>query len=85
MYFKKAKELNRLHRYEEALKILDLAREIDCKKEDAYLVRVEALFNLGLEEELMMVLEEIVLINFRTPYKTLLNTLRLQRGKVQYQ
>jgi hypothetical protein len=33
----------------------------------------------------MTVLEEIVSINPHTPLRALLNSLRLQRGKVQYQ
>ena len=85
MYVKKAKALNKLHRYEEALKTSELAVTIYPKKEEAYLVQVDALFNLGLEEELMTVLEEIVSINPHTPLRALLNSLRLQRGKVQYQ
>ena len=55
------------------------------KKEEAYLAQVDALFNLGSEEELITVLEEIVSINPHTPLKPLLNSLRLERGKVQYQ
>lgn len=85
MYVKKVKALNKLHRQEEALKISDLAVTIYPKKEEAYLVQVDALFNLGLEEELMTVLEDIVSINPHTPLKALLNSSRLQRGKVQYQ
>ncbi|MCP5374879.1 MAG: hypothetical protein H6743_02125 [Rickettsiaceae bacterium] len=85
IYVKKAKALNKLHRYEEALKTSELAVTIYPKKEEAYLVQVDVLFNLGLEEELMTVLEEIVSINPHTPLKALLNSLRLQRGKVQYQ
>ena len=85
MYVKKAKALNKLHRYEEALKSADLAITIYPKKEEAYLVKVDALFNLGSEEELITVLEEIVSINPHTPLKPLLNSLRLERGKVQYQ
>ena len=84
MYIKKAKALNELHRYDEALKTSDLAIEIYPKKEEAYLVQVDSLFNLGLDEELMTVLEEIISINRRTPLKPLLNSLRLERGKVQY-
>ena len=85
MYVKKAKALNKLHRYEEALKSSDLAIAIYPKKEEAYLAQVDALFNLGSEEELITVLEEIVSINPHTPLKPLLNSLRLERGKVQYQ
>ena len=85
VYVKKAKALNKLHRYEEALKSSDLAIAIYPKKEEAYLAQVDALFNLGLEEELITVLEEIVSINPHTPLKPLLNSLRLERGKVQYQ
>jgi len=43
------------------------------------------LFNLELEEELMTVLEETVSINLHTPLKVLLNSLRPQHGKGQYQ
>ena len=57
MYVKKAKALNKLHRYEEALKSADLAVTIYPKKEEAYLVKVDALFNLGAEEELTAILE----------------------------
>jgi len=85
VYVKKAKALNKLHRYEEALKSSDLAIAIYPKKEEAYLVQVDALFNLGSEEELITVLEEIVSINPHTPLKPLLNSLRLERGKVQDQ
>jgi len=84
MYVKKAKALNKLHRYEEALKSADLAVAIYPKKEEAYLVKVDALFNLGAEEELTATLEEIESINPHTPLKPLLNSLRLERGKVQY-
>ena len=73
-----------MHRYEEALKTSDLAIAIYPKKEEAYLVQVDALFYLGLEEELAAVLEEILVINPHTPLKPLLNSLRLQRGKAQY-
>ena len=85
IYVKKAKASNKLHRYEEALKSADLAVAIYPKKEEAYLAQVDALFNLGLEEELITVLEEIVSINPHTPLKPLLNSLRLERGKVQDQ
>lgn len=84
MYVKKAKALNKLHRYDEALKTLDLAIELYPKKEEAYLVQVDALFYLGLEEELTAVLEEIIAINPHTPLKPLLNSLRLQRDKAKY-
>ncbi len=84
MYVKKAKALNKLHRYEEALKSADLAVTIYPKKEEAYLVKVDALFTLGAEEELTTILEEIESINSHTPLKPLLNSLRLERGKVQY-
>ena len=84
MHVKKAKALNKLHRYEEALKSADLAVTIYPKKEEAYLVKVDALFNLGAEEELTAILEEIESINPHTPLKPLLNSLRLERGKVQY-
>lgn len=84
MYVKKAKALNKLHRYDEALKNADLAIAIYPKREEAYLVQVDALFNLGLEEELTAVLEEIESINPRTPLKPLLNSLRLQRDKAKY-
>lgn len=53
-------------------------------KEEAYLVKVDALFNLGAEEELTAILEEIESINPHTPLKPLLNSLRLERGKAQY-
>jgi len=42
------------------------------------------LFNLGAEEELTAILEEIESINPHTPLKPLLNSLRVERGKVQY-
>jgi tetratricopeptide (TPR) repeat protein len=84
MLVKKAKALNKLHRYDEALKTSDLAVKIYPKKEEAYLVQVDALFNLGLEEELTTVLEEIELINPHTPLKPLLNALRAERGKAKY-
>ena len=84
MYVKKAKALNKLHRYEEVLKSADLAVTIYPKKEEAYLVKVDALFNLGAEEELTAILEEIESINPHTPLKPLLNSLRVERGKVQY-
>lgn len=84
MYVKKAKALNKLHRYEEALKSAEAAVAIYPKKEEAYLVQVEALFNLGMDEELTAVLEEIMAINPRTPLKPLLNSLRLERNKAQY-
>ena len=84
MYIKKAKALNKLHRYEEALQTSELDVEVDPKKEEAYLIQVDALFYLGLEEELTAVLEEVVLINPHTPLKPLLNSLRLERGKAKY-
>jgi tetratricopeptide (TPR) repeat protein len=84
MYVKKAKALNKLHRYEEALKNAEAAVAIYPKKEEAYLVQVDALFNLGMDEELTAVLEEIMAINPRTPLKPLLNSLRLERNKAQY-
>jgi len=67
MYVKKAKALNKLHRYEEALKSAESAVTICPKKEEAYLAQVEALFNLGREEELTAILEEIISINPHTP------------------
>ena len=85
MYVKKAKALKKLHRYEEALKSVEAAVAIYPKKEEAYLVQVDALFNLGKDEELTAVLEEIMAINPRTPLKPLLNSYRIERGKVQYQ
>ena len=84
IYIKKAKALNKLHRYEEALQTSELAVELYPKKEEAYLVQVDALFHLGLEEELTAILEEIIAINPYTPLKPLLNSLRSQRGKVKY-
>ncbi|WHA07581.1 hypothetical protein N3Z16_09075 (plasmid) [Candidatus Megaera polyxenophila] len=57
----------KLHRYEEALKSADVAVTIYPKKEEAYLVKVDALFNLGAEEELTAILEEIESINPHTP------------------
>jgi hypothetical protein len=56
----------------------------ETKKEEAYLVKVDALFNLGREEELTTILEEVISINPRTSYKPLLNFLRLDRGKANY-
>ena len=76
--------MNKLYRYEEALQTSDLAVELFPKKEEAYLVQVDALFCLGLEEELTAVLEEVIAINPHTPLKPLLNSLRLQRGKAEY-
>jgi tetratricopeptide (TPR) repeat protein len=58
IYVKKAKALNKLHRYEEALKSADLAVTIYPKKEEAYLVKVDALFTLGAEEELTTILNQ---------------------------
>ena len=84
LYVKKAKALNKLNRYEEALQTSELAVELYPQKEDAYLVQVDALFRLGLEEELTAVLEEIIAINPYTPLKSLLNCLRYQRGKAKY-
>ena len=84
MYVKKGKALNKLHRYEKALENADSAVAIYPKKEEAYLVKVDALFNLGREEELTTILEEVISINPRTYYKPLLNFLRLDRGKANY-
>ena len=84
MYVKKGKTLNKLHRYEKALENADSAVAIYPKKEEAYLVKVDALFNLGREEELTTILEEVISINPRTSYKPLLNFLRLDRGKANY-
>ena len=84
MLVKKAKALNKLHRYEEAINSAEDAVAIYPKKEEAYLVQVDALFNLGMDEELTAVLEEIMAINPRTPLKPLLNSLRVERGKAQY-
>ncbi len=42
------------------------------------------MFNLGAEKELTATLEEIESINPHTPLKLLLNSLRLERRKVQY-
>lgn len=84
VHVKKAKALNKLHRYEEALANADSAITIYPRKEDAYLAKVDALFSLGREEELTVVLEEIESINPHTPLKPLLNSLRQERGKAQY-
>jgi tetratricopeptide (TPR) repeat protein len=84
MYVKKAKALNKLHRYLEALESADSAITVYPKKEEAYLAKVDALFNLGREEEMTAVLEEIESINPHTPLKPLLNALRAERGKARY-
>ena len=84
MHVKKAKALNKLHRYAEAIESADSAVTIYPRKEDDYLVKVDPLFNLGREEELTAILEEIEAINPHTPFKPLLNALRLERGKAQY-
>lgn len=84
MHVKKAKALNKLHRYREALESADSAITIYPKKEEAYLAKVNALFNLGKEEEMTTVLEEIESINPHTSLKPLLNALRMERGKAQY-
>ncbi len=84
MHVKKAKALNKLHRYTEALESADSAITIYPRKEDAYLAKVDSLFNLGREEELTAVLEEVESINPHTPLKPLLNSLRIERGKAQY-
>jgi len=84
MHVKKAKALNKLHRYAEAIESADSAITIYPRKEEAYLAKVDALFNLGREEELTAVLEVIESINPHTPLKPLLNSLRLERGKTQY-
>ena len=85
MYVKKAKALNKLHRYEEALANADSAITIYPRKEEAYLAKVDALYSLGKEEEMTAVLEEIESINPHTPLKPLLNSLRIEREKAGYQ
>ncbi len=84
MYIKKAKALNKFERYKEALDTADRAIAIDSKGEEGYLVKVEPLFNLGREEELTSVLEEIIAINPHSPLKALLNCLRRDQDKAQY-
>ena len=84
MYIKKAKALNRMERYREALDSADLAIAIDSKNEEGYSVKVEPLFHLGREEELTAVLEEIIVINPHSPLKAFLNCLRKDRDKAQY-
>ena len=84
MYVKKAKALNKLERYKEALESADHAIAIDPESEEGYSVKVEPLFYLGREEELTTVLEEIIAINPHNPLKTFLNCLRRDRGKAQY-
>ena len=84
MYIKKAKALNKLERYKEAIDSADRAIAIDPKNEEGYSVKVEPLFHLGQEEKLTAVLEEIIAINPHSPLKALLNSLRLQRGKAEY-
>ena len=84
MYIKKAKALNRMERYREALDSANLAIAIDSKNEEGYSVKVEPLFHLGREEELTAVLEEIIAINPHSPLKAFLNCLRKDRDKAQY-
>ena len=84
MYIKKAKALNRMERYKEALDSANLAIAIDSKNEEGYSVKVEPLFHLGREEELTAVLEEIIAINPHSPLKAFLNCLRKDRDKAQY-
>jgi tetratricopeptide (TPR) repeat protein len=84
MYIKKAKALNRMERYREALDSANLAIAIDSKNEEGYSVKVEPLFHLGREEELTAVLEEIIVINPHSPLKAFLNCLRKDRDKAQY-
>ncbi len=85
MYIKKTTALNKLHRYEEGLESANLAVKLYPKKEAAYLVKVDSLFNLEKEDELIGTLEEIILINPRTPFKHLLNSLRIEHGKTKYE
>lgn len=85
MYIKKTSALNKLHRYEEGLESANLAIKLYPKKEAAYLVKVDSLFNLEKEDELIETLEEIMLINPRTPFKHLLNSLRIEHGKTKYE
>jgi tetratricopeptide (TPR) repeat protein len=84
IYVKKSQALNKLHRYQEALDSANLAIEIDPKKEEAYLAKVDPLFVLGREEELIAVLEEILVINHHTPLEAFLNFLKRERDKYQY-
>lgn len=84
MYIKKAKALNKLAHYKEALDSADAAIAIDSKSEEGYSVKVEPLFHLRREEELTAVLEEIIVINPHTPLKAFLNCLRRDRDKAAY-
>ena len=85
MYLKKTTALNKLHWYEEGLETANLAVKLYPKKEAAYLVKVDALFNLEKEDELIGTLEEIVVINPHIPLKRLLNSLRIERNKTKYE
>ena len=84
IYVKKSQALNKLHRYQEALDSANLAIEIDPNKEEAYVAKVDPLFVLGREEELIAVLEKILVINHHNPLGAFLNILKRERDKYPY-
>lgn len=84
LYVKKAKAYNKLHEYKLAIEAADKAIVINSKYEEAYLAKVDALFALNKDDELVSVLEEIIYLNPHSPLKGLLNALRKEHGKWCY-
>ena len=84
LHVKKAKAYNKLHAYKLALESADQAIAINPKYEEAYLAKVDALFALNKDDELVSVLEEIIYLNPHSPLKGLLNSLRKEHGKWCY-
>ena len=80
----KAKALNKLHLYTEAIQSADQAIALNPRAEEAYEAKVYPLFQLQRQEELTTVLEEIIVIDPHSPLKGFLNSLRADRGKAAY-
>ena len=83
-YVNKAKALNKLNLYTEAIQSADQAIELNPRAEEAYETKVYPLFQLQRHEELATVLEEIIILDPHNPLKGFLNSLRADRGKVEY-
>jgi tetratricopeptide (TPR) repeat protein len=84
VYLNKAKALSKMGFFQEALEAADKAIALEPCSEEAYVAKIYPLYQLQQEEELTAILEEIIAIDPDTPYKGLLNCLRVDRGKVKY-
>ena len=83
-YVNKAKALNKLHLYTEAIQSADQAIALNPRAQEAYEAKVYPLFELQRHEELATVLEEIIIMDPHSPLKGFLNSLRVERGKAEY-